>query len=327
MMRRPRWHVGLLALLAQMVLLSVHRSAWAASAATGFDPLFSLCLASQPATRPELLWSSWSLAPEVVLPLLLVLTLYGGGLMASQAWPDRPAVRPWQVACFAAGWLALVVALVSPLCRMAATLASAHMVQHVVLVAVAPPLLMLGAPMAVMAAALPRQWHDALVGRARRLPANVTGRRLGSPLSAAALYGAAIWLWHVPLFYQAALLSEALHLLQYAVLIATGLLYWRALIATATRDPEGHGGAIVASVVTTIHTGLLGALLTFAPAPWYPLIAARAATWGLTPLQDQQLAGLIMWVPMGFIYLISSVCLAAVWLKAIERSGKRRLPV
>ena len=260
--------------------------------------LRSLCLASRPATTPYDLWTSWSLAPEVVLPLLLILGLYVRRLRRR---PGIQAVSPWQAACFAAGWLALVVALVSPLCRMAATLAAAHMVQHVILVAVAPPLLVLGTSSPALRA-LARGW----------------GRWLATPLVAGLLYGAAIWFWHAPLPYQAALLSEGIHLLMYAMLIGAALLFWRSLIAAAWQEPDRHG-AMLSALATTIHTGLLGALLTFAPTPWYPLLGPRAAGWGLSALEDQQLAGLIMWVPMGSIYLVGSVVLMAAWLGAIER--------
>jgi putative membrane protein len=269
------------------------------------DDLLSLCLASQPATLPGEVWASWSFAFEVVLPLLLVPVLYALGLVALRRRAGVEAVRPWQIACFSAGWLALVIALVSPLCRMAATLAAAHMVQHVILVAVAPPLLVLGT--ASIFGSVPRG----------------LGRWLATPMVASLIYGVAIWFWHAPLPYQAALLSEGFHLLMYATLIGAALLFWRSLIAATWLEPDRYGGAVLSALATTIHTGLLGALLTFAPAPWYPLLETRAASWGLSALEDQQLAGLIMWVPMGSIYLVGSVALMAAWLGAIERRRAR----
>jgi cytochrome c oxidase assembly factor CtaG len=306
--------VPILAVLPALVL----SAGPARAAADGGPALLSLCLASQPATGPANLWTSWSLAPEVVLPLLLVLGLYGRGLMTLRR-SGTSGVRPWQAICFAAGWLTLVVALVSPLCRMAAALASAHMVQHVILVAIAPPLLVLAAPMAALVHGLPRRWRAALASGVDARLVQITRRSLGAPITAGLLYGAAIWLWHSPLLYQAALLGAGLHLLMYAVLIAAGLLFWRPLVATAWPESGGHGGAMLSALATTIHTGLLGALLTFAPVPWYPLLTPRVAAWGLSALEDQQLAGLIMWVPMGLIYVVSSVCLMAAWLSVIER--------
>ena len=308
---------GLAVISATLPLLGLTHGSAAAS--TGDASFLSLCLASRPPTRPDNFWTSWSFAPEVVLPLVLVLALYARGLIALWKRPGIAAGRPWQAACFAAGWLALVVALISPLCRMAATLASAHMVQHVILVAIAPPLLVLARPMATIAHGLPQRWREVLTRWTGSWRVAGTRRWLTTTTIAGLLYGAAIWLWHAPLLYQAALLNATLHLLMYAVLISTGVLFWRSLIATARDEPGGHGGAILSALATTIHTGLLGALLTFAPTPWYPLLAARTAVWGLTPLEDQQLAGLIMWVPMGSIYLVGSICLMAVWLNAMAR--------
>ena len=287
-----------------------------ASAAV-FDPLLSLCLATQPPTTPSNVWSSWSLAPQVVVPLLLLLAGYLRGLRRLAAAPGAAPLPEWRVAAFSAGWLMLVLALVSPLCRMAATMAAAHMVQHVILVAVAPPLLLLGLTPALLRASVPAGWQGggALASMYRSL------RR---PLTAGALYGAAIWFWHVPLFYEAALLSQAVHLAMYASLLAVGLLFWRSLMADSADGLAGHGAAALSSLVTAIHTGLLGALLTFAPRLWFPLLSSRAVAWDLTPLEDQQLAGLIMWVPMGLIYLVGGLAMLALSLGALERrSGQR----
>jgi cytochrome c oxidase assembly factor CtaG len=277
-------------------------------AIAGDRALLSLCLVSQRATAPHDVWTSWSFAPEVVVPLLLVLGLYLRGLMAQSGGPRTDRAAPWQVACFAAGWLALAIALTSPLCRLAATLVSTHMVQHVLLIAVAPLLLVLGRPM------------QTITGRALR-PLQTAHRWFATPtpLMACGFYGAAIWLWHTPLLYQAALLSKAAHLVMYAVLIGAGLMFWRSFILSARYEPGGPGSAILSGLVTIIHTGLLGALLSFAPTPWYPLLAPQAPAWGLTALEDQQLAGLIMWVPMGLIYLVSVLAMITVWLSAMGR--------
>lgn len=280
-----------------------------------FDPLFSLCLASNPPTMPEALWQSWSLAPQVLLPLLLVFTLYGRGLLVLRASVNAPS--RWQVACTMGGWLVLVAALVSPLCRLAATLVSAHMIQHMLLVAVAPPLLVLGRPLRTMRAALPQGWQGAIATFCTRL-ARSWCRRDG-PLVAGAIYGAAIWLWHVPVIYQTVLLDPVLHTLAYAGLIGVSLLYWAAVVSISQNSPNGHGTAILSMLATLMHTGLLGALLTFARAPWYPVLSGGAGLWGLSPLADQQLAGLVMWMPMGSIYLIGSLIAAVAWLAAAAR--------
>jgi cytochrome c oxidase assembly factor CtaG len=265
--------------------------------------LLELCLASLPPVRPEAWLARWSLAPEIVLPLALTLGLWLRGAR-------RVGVGGWRAAAFLLGWAALVVALVSPLCRMAATLAWAHMVQHALLVAVAPPLLLLGEGGALRAS---------LPARLRPGPAPAALRRLAAPGWSALLYGFAIWFWHVPLFYEAALRSEWVHLAQIGSLLGLGLLFWSASVTTPIRDPEAHGASILTTFATAMHTGLLGALLTFAARPWYPLLSTNAPAWGLSPLEDQQLAGLIMWAPMSAVYLVAGLALMAVWLPGLER--------
>jgi cytochrome c oxidase assembly factor CtaG len=114
--------------------------------------------------------------------------------------------------------------------------------------------------------------------------------------------------------YQATLGGETLHTLQHVSFLGTALLFWWALL----RGREGRLGrpaAVIYLFTTAMHTSLLGVLLTFSERLWYPLYDATTAPWGLTPLEDQQLAGLIMWVPAGVSYLIATLGLAATWLK------------
>lgn len=303
--------------LTLLVVLVIGYPAAAASAA--FEPLFSLCLAGNAQTAPETLWRSWSLAPQITLPLVLALALYGRGLLVLRASESAPS--RWQMACASAGWLVLVAALVSPLCRLAATLVSAHMVQHMLLVAVAPPLLVLARPLPAMNAALPRGWRSRVAAFCTRISRGC--RRFGGPLAAGALYGAAIWLWHAPVIYQAVLLDPLLHTLAYAGLIGVSLLYWARVVAVGQDSPSGYGAAILSMLTTLMHTGLLGALLTFARTPWYPMLAGGAGLWGLSPLTDQQLAGLVMWMPMGAVYLLGSLIAAAAWLTPAARPAGR----
>ncbi len=243
------------------------------------DTLTALCLASRPPVAPGTFWTSWSLAPSVVLPLAAALLLY-------LLLPHR-TVSARQRTSFLAGWVLLALALVSPLCRLAATTASGHMVQHIVLVALAPPLLVLGLPA--------RPWR----------------RYIPGPLAASLLYSAVIWLLHAPRIYEAALLQPFLHLTLLGLLVAAGLAFWSALL---TAPSAGHTGPMAFAAMG--HTTLLGALLALAPAPWYPLFTGGPEAWGLSPLEDQQLAGLIMWVPMAGVYLLAALARLAKLLAA-----------
>jgi len=268
--------------------------------ASGFSSYLTLCLAGAAPVRPDEWWTAWSFAPEVVVPLLLA------GIGAGAFW-RRNAARsgqpePWRAFAFAGGYILLALAVTSPLCRMAADLASAHMVQHLVLVALAPPLLVVGLP--------------------RHLLLRFCIPGIGMT---AVIYGAMIWAWHVPPLYTASLVSEPVHLLLYATLLLASLAFWINVRISVSTSDGSAASAIIALLVTLIHTGMLGALLSFSTALWYPIMELGAVTWGLTPLEDQQLAGLIMWVPMGGIYLVAALAVVGA---ALARSDRRnaRLP-
>jgi cytochrome c oxidase assembly factor CtaG len=130
-------------------------------------------------------------------------------------------------------------------------------------------------------------------------------------LAAAFAYGAAIWIWHITWFYEAALASASIHLVFVASLLFVSFWFWREVIS-APAGALGTTGFVL--LATLIHTGMLGALLTFSRQVWYPAMTPGALLWGLEPLEDQQLAGLIMWIPMGAIYLIAGLLVVSAHL-------------
>jgi putative membrane protein len=263
--------------------------------------------------EPHDLWSAWAFEPGVVIPLALAALLYWRG---SRPLAAR-GIRRWEAASFWAGWLALVAALVSPLHPLGSALFSAHMAQHEVLMVVAAPLLVLGRPMVPFLWALPFAWRRVL-GRVARNPWFAGGwRGLTAPLGAWAFHAVALWVWHAPALFDATLESEWVHTAQHLSFLASALLFWWALVR-GRAGRMGYGASALYVFTTAIHTGLLGALLTFAPAPLYPAYAGRAAAWGLSALEDQQLAGLIMWVPAGVVYTIAGLALAAGWIRESE---------
>lgn len=243
-----------------------------------FEDLIALCLASSRPALPQDWWLAWSLAPATLLPLLALL-----------AWLIVHRRAPWPLI----GWGLLALALVSPICRLAATLASAHMAQ----------LMLLLAGMALLAAG-------------SRVCAHMP-----RPGPAALVHGALLWLWHFPPVYAAALEHAWLHLTALALLLGSGWWFWRAVLLA----PVPHRGtALLALLATMAHTGLLGALLTFAGQPLYPLQAAGARAWGLEPLHDQQLAGLLMWVVGAVGYLAAAMALALRWFGPTAPSARGR---
>jgi putative membrane protein len=271
-----------------------------------------------PPLTPHDLWTAWSFDPAVVIGLGLTGGLYLRGIAA--LWRSAGAghgVRHWEAASFAGGWFLLLVALVSPLHQLGSVLFSAHMVQHELLMVAAAPLLVLGHPLIAFVWSLPMKWRRRLGDWSAVPLVRGTWALLTLPLMAWTLHAIAIWLWHAPAFFQATLDSELVHTLQHISFLGTGLLFWWALLR-GRNGRIGRPAAVLYLFTTSVHTTVLGALLTFSSSSWYPIYAPGTATWGLSPLEDQQLAGLIMWVPAGLVYLIAALAIASSWLREPE---------
>jgi cytochrome c oxidase assembly factor CtaG len=251
------------------------------------------------------------------------LALYGAGywrLRARSGHATR-ALRLRQAIAFLCGWLMLLTALVSPLDALGAALFSAHMVQHELLMIVAAPLLVSGRPLAVWLWALPAGWRIQ-VGRATRWPpVRTLWRCLTAPLAAWLLHAAALWLWHAPSLFQAALMHPWIHTLQHTSFLASALLFWWSVLGRRAGTTPG-ATAMLSLFTTMVHTGALGALLTLAPGLWYPLYIAPSTALGFDPLQDQQMGGLVMWVPGGLAYVLVALAIAARWLNVGMAAGR-----
>lgn len=263
-----------------------------------------------------------ALDPLAVFSLGLAAWLYARGL--AEIWRrsgGRKGIRGWEAACFGAGWLTLAVAMASPLHPWGELLFSAHMAQHEVLMLVAAPLLVLGRPLAAFLWSLPQAARERVGEWTTSRPVARVWRTITGPLAVFVIHGLALWLWHVPALYEAALSNDAVHLAQHASFFGSAALFWWALIH-GRYGRMGYGVAVLCVFATALHSGVLGALLTFAPRLWYPIHAQRAAVWGLQPLEDQQLAGLIMWVPAGALFVALGLGLFAAWLGESERRAE-----
>jgi cytochrome c oxidase assembly factor CtaG len=137
------------------------------------------------------------------------------------------------------------------------------------------------------------------------------------PLVAWLVHAIALWMWHVPILFDAVLHSELVHTAQHMSFFFSALLFWWALFQSS-RTAMGYGAAVLYVFTTSLHSGLLGALLTFSSSLWYGSYANTTQSWSLTPLEDQQLGGLIMWVPAGLVYVIAGLALFAGWLREAE---------
>jgi putative membrane protein len=191
--------------------------------------------------------------------------------------------RRAHAAPFAAGIGVLLLLFVSPFCALTSALFAARAAHHAILIAVAAPLL---------------AWS---------LPGLKTGPRL--PIVGwTVLQAIVLWIWHVPALYAAALGSDAVYWLMQISLLVSALLFWVSVRQAAVT------AAVAALLATMVQMGLLGALITFAATPLYAPHLPTTAPWGLSPLEDQQLAGLIMWAPAAALYLAAALFLAGRWL-------------
>jgi len=262
----------------------------------------------------------WSFDLAVAIPLVLVGALYATGV--ARLWQHAGAgrgARLYQIGCFAAGWLTLAGALVSPLHEASERIFTAHMIEHELIMVVAAPLLVLARPLVPMLWALPPAGRRGL-GRFAKLGwFSALWATLTKPLVATVLHGTAIWLWHAPPLFDAALKSQPIHWLQHSCFLFSALLFWWALFfSPASR--RSYGPAIGHLFATAGHTGFLGLLLLMSPRLWYPVQGVGSRAWALRPIDDQQLAGLVMWIPAGFIYTGAALVLAGLWISA---SGQR----
>jgi putative membrane protein len=272
-----------------------------------------------PLDRP-VSWSDWNDDPVVWLGLVLLGWLYWRGwhVMEARAGPDR-LIRRWRAWMFTGGWLTLAVALLTPLDPLSDQLAWAHMVQHMILMTVSAPLMMAGAPLLVCLWGLSVPSRR-MYGRVRRQVVSWGIHPLmWNPLVVWTLYALTMWLWHVPAWYQAALRSSPIHDLQHLTFFVASCLFWRLLLGPFSRFRLGSEIGILYLFTTTLHATVLGVFMTLAPNPWYADYVERTGQWGLTALEDQQLAGLIMWMPACLTYLLVAV---GILVRALEAHDK-----
>jgi putative membrane protein len=267
-----------------------------------------MTLAHQP-VAPADVWHVWNADPLLLISLLLVGYAYRrGAKVLTQKGRELPFIR---VAAFYSGLALAAAALLSPLDAMAHTLFSAHMVQHLVLILLVPPLIVLGSPSLPLLLGVPAPIRAPL----QRFRHTIGGGRavFAVPVVVWTLHTAAMWTWHLPTLYEAGLRSDVVHASEHASFLLTALLVWAIIIPAPRRRPRLPEAAGI-TFGTLLQSGALGAILTFATTVLYPSHKLGAALWGLTPLEDQQLAGVIMWIPAGAVYFLTLAVLFAAWL-------------
>ena len=266
------------------------------------------------------LWGEWNFEPPILIPLALIVLIYLWGM--HNAW-ERAGIgrgitaRQWM--CFVGAILVLILTLMSPLDTLSDDLFSTHMVQHLILMLMAAPLLVISDFQLALLWALPRRRAQTLSsGFNQSQPLSGMWRALNNPVLVWILFTMAMWLWHAPMLYQAALHNEMIHILEHLTYLITAMLFWWVLFKHNRPDHVHYAMTIPFLFLTVLQSGILGALMTFTAQPWYPDYAVSATNWGLTPLQDQQLAGLIMWMPGGAVFSLLTIGYFATWLRALE---------
>lgn len=263
-------------------------------------------------------WRSVTLAGLIALHCL-----YAHGLRHLRSTSGRTGTPSLsRRASFVAGEVVLAVALVSPLERLAEESLSLHMVQHLLLIVVAPTLFVSARPRQALAAAIPAlaRW----MSRHRWWPGTASMRVLAKPLPAAGLHALVLWIWHLPALFNAAVTYVFWHMSEHVMFFGIALIFWSAVLR-ARRDRAAFPSAFLALLITVVLGGMMGAWISLAP----ELLFAGAGLgghMGLGPLEDQQLAGILMWVPAGLAYLAIALLLTAAFLR---RSGvaEHRRPV
>ncbi len=261
----------------------------------------------------------WNWDPVILVSLGLAAFGYVCGLCRLDKM-SRFRLFGWaRSAAFATGIATLFAALISPFDALDDQLFSAHMVQHLVLLMVAPPLLILGRPTVAWLWAFPPAARRVIGSAWIRSGLHGAVQRLMSPVVVWILCSVTLWFWHLPGPYGWALANESVHALEHSCFFVTALMFWTLAIEPFGRRRLSHGAGMLFVATIGLQNGLLGALLTFAGRPLYMNYLHTTAVWGPTPLEDQQLSGLIMWIPASLIHLTALCVLFVAWMHAAER--------
>ncbi len=267
----------------------------------------------------------WDTAPYIVIPLVLAASLYLMGRWRLGRRSRYAPPRKSRDLLYFAGLVALVLSLLSPIDAYAGDLFFMHMVQHILLVMAAPVLLQLSNPMSRLLWALPRGVRlriGGMLNSAGVLRLVIQG--VTAPILAWLLFVVTIWVWHMPVPYNAALASEGLHLLEHLTMFVAALIFWWPVIGPApVRSRMPHPLRFLYLFLALFQNILLGAILTFASGPVYSYYDSTPAHWGIDGARDQQLGGVLMWIPGTMMYFIVLALLFFAWLENEERRAKQ----
>ncbi|SEP47530.1 Cytochrome c oxidase assembly factor CtaG [Rhodospirillales bacterium URHD0017] len=259
----------------------------------------------------------WSFEPMVVLSLGLAAWFYLVGSARLRA-RSATAIPLSERALFWLGLGSAALALISPLHVVGTQVFTAHMIEHEILMVVAAPLLVAARPGAAFTWGLPQAWRRPMALLLHTRAVKAAWAHATELWSATAFHAAMLWLWHAPGLLKPVLASEFVHVLQHASFMLSALFFWTAVLRAAGPHGRAQGSAVIALFLTSLQAGLLGALMTFSRSPWYPFAPDPFPICGLTRLEDQALAGLIMWIPACTVYVVAALIVMARWLMRLE---------
>jgi cytochrome c oxidase assembly factor CtaG len=256
--------------------------------------------------------AGWTFAPIVLLALVAYVAIYVHRWRVSRAEGGARAAPAGKLVLWLAGIVCLFGALISPIDRLSEQLASAHMVQHLLLADLVPILLTL---------ALTKHILRPVTRRIQRVER--AAGPFGHPAFGVVAYVGAMWLWHIPVLYEGALNHASIHVLEHVTFAAAGLLYWWHLLSPIrSRLRLGGIGPVLYMASTKILVGFLGVLLAFAPNLLYDVYETGGTRWGLSAIDDQRVAGLLMALEQS---IVMGIALAYLFVRMLAESEEEDL--
>ncbi len=267
-------------------------------------------------SQESVLVTQWSVRLEIIALLFAATLLYCWGLRP----PGRRRVRigPIGGASFFLGLAVVSVALMSPLDSLGPTIFSAHMIQHLLLMVVAAPLVVLGRPLLTITSGPPASIRRAASRLERTGAARLLRKGMDNVVLVGILQVLVLWAWHLPDLYQSALDDEGVHAFEHATFFFAALLFWRLVLSRKLRPM--YPVRVLLVFLTGLQSAALGALITLAGRRLYESQSLGSEIWSLTPLEDQVLAGIIMWVIPGILYFVVMIALLLRWFRQMDAS-------
>ena len=285
-------------------------------------PAAALAHADHEAAR-ALTWNEWSLTPDIVIATALAAGIYIAGMMR------RPAAarRPWRDTCYLAGVASVFVALASPLDHMAEHLFAMHQVQHLLLRMIAPMLIALSAPQAMLISGLPAALRrGALAPFAGSGGIQAIFSFLMRPVPVTVLFVGSLAIWQYPPYHDAALLDGGIHYTMHVTMLAAGLMFfWRVFDTRPSPAGASHGVRLMMLVAAILPSIALGAYTTLKGEVLYPAYDVVGRLFGIHPMIDETVGGFVIWVPGSMMCLIAAIIVLHLWGKDEERSEEKRL--